>query len=187
MLSVHTNSGADMYQSMDEILRKMPLYSIVSILSEDIYRPQTKLRDGNVSIRVCLSTEEGRRRAPFDHYTWCIGPPTVLTSGGVTIKAHMVGKRAVHILLECFLVYYGDRRNTLSGTRAPLFLVLMAYLHCRIRTRIQIRIRTSNPMAILHYAEVFTHTESDSDFSPNCQLQEWDRNPSLYPSPSPTM
>ena len=32
----------------------------------------------------------------------------------------MVGKRAVHILLECFLVYYGDRRNTLSGTRAHL-------------------------------------------------------------------
>ena len=28
----------------------------------------------------------------------------------------------------------------------------MAYLHCRIRTRIQ----TPNPMATLHYAEVFT-------------------------------
>ena len=42
MLSVHTNSGTDMYQSIDEILRKMPLYFIVSILSEDIYRPQTK-------------------------------------------------------------------------------------------------------------------------------------------------
>ena len=27
----------------------------------------------------------------------------------------------------------------------------MAYLHCRIRTRIQTRIRTPNPMATLHY------------------------------------
>ena len=32
----------------------------------------------------------------------------------------------------------------------------MAYLHCRIRTRIQTRIRTPNPMATFHCAEVFT-------------------------------
>ena len=35
-------------------------------------------------------------------------------------------------------------------------LRLKAYLHCRIRTRIQTWIRTPNPMATLHYAEVFT-------------------------------
>ena len=34
-------------------------------------------------------------------------------------------------------------------------LTLMAYLHCRIRTRIQTRTQTPNPMATLHYAEVF--------------------------------
>ena len=32
----------------------------------------------------------------------------------------------------------------------------MAYLHCRIRTRIQTQIRTPNPMATLHDADVFT-------------------------------
>ena len=32
----------------------------------------------------------------------------------------------------------------------------MAYLQCRIRTRIQTRIQNQNPMATLHYTEVFT-------------------------------
>ena len=48
MLSVHANSGTDMYHSMDEILRKMPLYSMVSILSKvdediEIRRPSLYL------------------------------------------------------------------------------------------------------------------------------------------------
>ena len=33
---------------------------------------------------------------------------------------------------------------------------IMAYLHCRIGTQIQTRIRSDFKMAILHYAEVFT-------------------------------
>ena len=38
-------------------------------------------------------------------------------------------------------------------------MALRAYLHCRIRTRIQTRILAPNPMATLRYVEVFTlHT-----------------------------
>ena len=33
---------------------------------------------------------------------------------------------------------------------------VMAYLYCRIQTQIQTKIRTPNPVATLHYAEVFT-------------------------------
>ena len=32
-------------------------------------------------------------------------------------------------------------------------MILMAYLHCRILTRIQIQTRTLNPMATLHHAD----------------------------------
>ena len=88
------------------------------------------------------------------------------------IKCQNEGKE-----LQCNLIY--------TATKGPF----MAYLDCRIRTRIQ----TLNPMATLYYAKVFTlhrvrfksfHTaqsqiqkfpyciESDSDSNPNCQQQE---------------
>ena len=44
-----------------------------------------------------------------------------------------------------------------------LSLCLLAYLHCRIQTRIQ----SPNPMATLSCTKVFT-LQSDSDSSPNC-------------------
>ena len=45
--------------------------------------------------------------------------------------------------------------NPGSATALSLYC-LMAYLHCRIRTRIQTWIQTPKPMATLHYAEVST-------------------------------
>ena len=47
-------------------------------------------------------------------------------------------------------------------------LALLAHLRCRIRTLIQTGIRSPNPLATLHYAEMFTLQESDSDSNPNC-------------------
>ena len=53
----------------------------------------------------------------------------------------------------------GTRRNILPLNLehyCPQDLFIMAYLHCRIWTQIQTRIRTPTPMATLNYAEVFT-------------------------------
>ena len=85
------------------------------------YLPSTKLREGNVFTRVCLSVHRDVG-SPCDHYPWCIGlyctgppghqtwalpfprtldiRPPVLTSGGHWSTYGW----AVRILLECFLV-----------------------------------------------------------------------------------
>ena len=49
-------------------------------------------------------------------------------------------------------------RKEVSKSRTPLHLLinLMAYSHCWIRTLVVILIQTANPLATLHYAEVFT-------------------------------
>ena len=49
---------------------------------------------------------------------------------------------------------------------------VMAYLHCRIRTRIRTHWLHCSMQKFSHW------TESDSDSNPNCQKQEWDQNPS---------
>ena len=41
---------------------------------------------------------------------------------------------------------------SVMGISGPIYLTVMAHLHCWIQTWIW----TPNPMAILHYAEVFT-------------------------------
>ena len=58
------------------------------------YRPQTKLREGNVFIPVCHSVHRGSRLAPPAWGGWPADPPPLLE----------LGKRAVRILPECFLV-----------------------------------------------------------------------------------
>ena len=58
-----------------------------------IYRPQTKLREGNVFTGVCLPTKgEGGYSTPH--------PPRYMGHG---ILWDTVDKRSVRILLECFL------------------------------------------------------------------------------------
>ena len=52
----------------------------------------------------------------------------------------------------------------------------MAYLHCRIRILIPIRIRTVNQMTALHYAEVFTMHGVKFKFQSYCHLKEWNRD-----------
>ena len=105
------------------------------------YRPPTKLREGNVFFRVCLSVHRGVPRWPVPMMHWTSQPPPPLvTSGGhhwrpvqtcsledspnlywhLVAKACTVGKRAVCIPLECFRVYvlccYGSRQRTMNVT-----------------------------------------------------------------------
>ena len=58
-----------------------------------IYRPQTKLREGNVSTGVCLSNkgEGGYSTPPAPTDAWDMG------------LRDTVDKRSVRIVLECFL------------------------------------------------------------------------------------
>ena len=64
---------------------------------------------------------------------------------------------------------------------------VMAHLHCQRRTRIHTRIRTPKPNGYIALFRSFHAAKSDSDSKPNCKLQEWDQNPSPYPSLSPAM
>ena len=60
-----------------------------------IYRPQTKLREGNVSqVSVCPRRGAGGLSTPVDGYTRHV------------ILRDTVDKRAVRILLECILVHF---------------------------------------------------------------------------------
>ena len=66
------------------------------------YRPQTKLREGNVFTPVCHSVQGG----VYPSMQWakwgCV--TGVCNQGGVQPPPQPVNKRAVRILLECFLV-----------------------------------------------------------------------------------
>ena len=93
------------------------------------YHPQTKLREGNVFICVCLILFKGK--FPCDHYPWCIGPHSTvhpphirplthpqewhfMANRGVLFKlvylrvvateARTVCKRTVRILMAYFLI-----------------------------------------------------------------------------------
>ena len=81
-----------------------------------------KLWKGNIFSRVCHSVQAS---VPCDHYQWCIGthhtrtplpwpslyrdPPSETCSYLFIISARTVGKRAVDILLECFLAKHWVR------------------------------------------------------------------------------
>ena len=135
----------------------MKSYCSCTRCNPTFYRPATRLREGKVFSRVCLSVCLSiGKRPPCDHYWWYIGPhctaphtwgthspvpspspprhktwdplplllisggnhwylvqiysleeplsPRVLTSGGVATKTRTVGKWALCILMECFLV-----------------------------------------------------------------------------------
>ena len=86
----------------------------------NFYHPPTELREGNVFSRVCLSMGGGSH----DHYPWCLGPDctgpahywhlVAITKDLIQTcsledpppppEHLMVCKRAVRILLKCFLV-----------------------------------------------------------------------------------
>ena len=100
------------------ITPRIQVYLLLGIVNETFssyHRPQTKLREGDVFTDVCLSKHVSQ--------TCHLGYPspatdiwlssletcsnvftTVLTHSG-SHKTRTVGKRAVRILLECFLVY----------------------------------------------------------------------------------
>ena len=76
----------------------------------DIYRQPMKMREGNVFTCVCLSTggwgETHRLRwvlTPGGGYSLPEGEYSPLKIHGPGILRGTVDKRAVHILLECFL------------------------------------------------------------------------------------
>ena len=76
----------------------------------DKYRPQTKLREGNVFTPVCHSVDKGglpshnamSRQTPALGRQPSLGRLTP-RSGGKPLR-HTVNRRAVRILLECILV-----------------------------------------------------------------------------------
>ena len=89
------------------------------------YRPQTKFREGNVFAPVCHSVNRGgwlpsMHYRPHDQDLAGEGEsafrgrglttkgPAGLTTGGLAIPLSLpeLGKRAVRILLECYLVLY---------------------------------------------------------------------------------
>ena len=65
------------------------------------YRPQTKLREGNIFTGICLFTGRGSDILPWDHNF----PPGPHLSWTITPPPQGPQKRAVCILLECFLVF----------------------------------------------------------------------------------
>ena len=171
MLSVHANSGTDMYQSMDEILRKMPLYSIVSILSEDIYRPQTKLRDGNVFIRVCLST--GQR-----------GPHVIITHDALDPPQywHLAAWPLKHLWLASG--WYTSYWNAFLFTTAIVAIPYVGpgHLFCLVLTQTQICIIT---VRISSCGKVMFSLVSVCTQGVRCTTQAG-RQPSPPPSEIPT-
>ena len=91
---------------------KFTLHSYV----RNIYRPQTKLRKGNVFTDVCLFTDGGSRQYQMHHgIGHTVGyhlleirpappPPEQHLVVATETEARTVSKRAVCILLACFLV-----------------------------------------------------------------------------------
>ena len=69
----------------------------------------------------------------------------------------------------CLHVTFLDPIVITTVIKCVLFIVIraMAYLHCRIWTRIQNQIQTPNPIVTLYYVECSHCTQSDSDSNPN--------------------
>ena len=84
----------------------MCLFCSIFVQIPPYYRPPTKLREGNVFSRVYppgahATITDDALDLPIEG-PLCTGPLLVLPSSA--IEAHMVRKRAIRILLECFLV-----------------------------------------------------------------------------------
>ena len=80
------------------------VFSMVLTVRSCNYRPQTKLWEGNVFTSVCWSFCSGGGVSQNDGNV--MGPvcDRGCVTGGVCPPPGPVNKRAVHILLECFLV-----------------------------------------------------------------------------------
>ena len=84
------------------------------------YRPQKKLREGNVFTGFCLFTGVCPPTMPWGRQT----PRAPQKADTPSLRADVVNRRAVRILLECILVYSGESRISRTGSREgrqPIF------------------------------------------------------------------